>query len=418
MIIVFPLQLFSQQLADVVQSAIEYNNQTKAAKLQTQSAENEMLSEQRSHLPSISLKASYVHITDVPQFEIPIPGFNRTISLNPQDSYETGVQVDYIVFSGFAQSQATKVKEFEHKISRVNERQKNKDVVFNVIQAYRNAQFMKLSLDILADTRQRNVVQMQQAKALLKNGMALRLDTLSLSLNRLSIEQQIIKSKTVLENWLQLLKTLTGKHVNIAVTAEMNNNPVFNAYSVEDQSSVKNIKLQQQKISAIKGISSAAYYPKIWLSASFNYGKPGIDIIKNDWSTYGKWMIGLQWNIWNWRSDAASIEAKHLQYQALQFSERALSDQAQLNYDKALRSFKTLEKQHMVAREAVKVAREKMQIVEANAQNGQLSASDFNEANLELSQAELKQKQILVQLNLQASEIDYLSGKPVNSWRF
>ena len=129
-------------------------------------------------------------------------------------------------------------------------------------------------------------------------------------------------------------------------------------------------------------------------------------------------MIGLQWNIWNWRSDAASVKAKHLQYQALQFSEQSISDQLQLKYDMAVRSFEALEKQQIVAQQAVQVAREKMQIIEANTQNGQLSASDFNEANLELSQAELKQKQILVRLNLQASEIDYLSGKPVNTWRF
>ncbi|MFW9782183.1 MAG: TolC family protein [Candidatus Heimdallarchaeota archaeon] len=55
----------------------------------------------------------------------------------------------------------------------------------------------------------------------------------------------------------------------------------------------------------------------------------------------------------------------------------------------------TLRKQYKVASQAVKVATEKMNIIELNTENGQLSASDFNEANLELSQAQLRQKQIL-----------------------
>ena len=83
-----------------------------------------------------------------------------------------------------------------------------------------------------------------------------------------------------------------------------------------------------------------------------------------------------------------------------------------------MRSFEALQKQNTVAQQAVKVAHEKMQIIDISSQKGQHSASDFNEANLELSQAEIRQKQILIQLNLQATKIDYLSGKPIKMWRF
>jgi len=418
MFIIFPLQIFSQTLADAVASALEYNNQTKAAKRLTHSAEEEKLSEQRSHFPSVSVKANYVHITDVPEFDIPIPNFNRKIMLNPHDSYETGIHVDYIIFSGFAQSQAAKVKEFEHSVMQVKEDQQMKDVAFNTVQAYRNAQLLKLSLDIINDTRQRNIIQMNRAKALLENGMALQLDTLSLSLNRMTIEQQIIQSQSVLKNWFQILEMLTGKKLTLADVNELSDNPFFNNFSSDEQNALKNVKLEKQKMSAFKTISKSGYYPKVWLNASFNYGKPGLDVIKNEWSTYGKWMVGLQWEIWNWWSDNASVQAKDLKLQALQFSEKALQDQLKLDYDKAFRSFEALQKQNKVAQQAVKVAREKMQIVDISAQKGQLSVSDFNEANLELSQVEIRLKQILIQLNLQATKIDFLSGKPVKMWRF
>ena len=170
-------------------------------------------------------------------------------------------------------------------------------------------------------------------------------------------------------------------------------------------------------MAAVTAISKAGYYPKIWVNVSFNYGKPGPDFIANEWDTYGKWMVGLQWEIWNWWSTSASVQAKDLKRQALESSEKTLQDQLKLNYDKAVRSFKALQEQRIVAQKAVKVAREKMNIVEVSAEKGQMSASDFNEANLELSQAEIREKQILIQLNLQATEIDYLSGEPVKMWR-
>lgn len=416
-ICIVPIQLLGQQLTEAVNLAMENNKQVQASELQSQSAEREFLSEERSHLPAISLKANYVHVTDVPQIDIPIPGFNRTIRLNPRDTYETGIQLDYVVFSGFAQSQMAKVKQFEYNTKMVDQNQKEKDIALNTIKAYRNAQFMRLSLSILEKARDRNTLQMTKVKALLNNGMALQVDTLSLALNRMEIEQQIIQSKSVLDNWLQLLATLSGKKINPDEFTDQNTHPAYNEYTLEEQNPFKSIRLQQKKWSAFKAISQSGYYPKVFINASYNYGRPGIDIIKNEWSTYGKWMIGLQWNIWSWRADQASVQSKDLQFRALQLSEQALSDQLKLEYDKAVRSFNALSDQYKVAREAVGVAREKMQIIEVNAQNGQVSASDFNEANLELSQAELKQKQILIQLNLQASKIDYLSGKPVKTWR-
>lgn len=417
LISLLPLPLASQSLSEALQMALENNSQIKAARLQSASVKKELLSLERGYLPAVSLKASYAHISDVPQFEIPLPGISKTITLNPQDNYETGLQLDYVVFSGFAQKESYRVKEFEHKISLANENQNDKDIALNTIRAYRNAQFMELSLDILEKAKERSLLQMQKIKALLENGMALRLDTLSLALNRMEIEQQIIQSESVLDNWLQLLETLSGNAINPQKINDQKNVNLSNGFSMEEQNAFKTIQLQQLKMNAFKAMARSAYYPKVWLSASFNYGKPGIDIIKNEWSTYGKWMVGLQWNIWNWRADQAAVQSRELQYQSLEHAQQSIIDQLKLQYDKATRSFTALSKSHMVALQAVKVAREKMQIIETNTQNGQLSASDFNEANLELSQAELKQKQIWVQLNLQASEMDYLSGKPVNTWR-
>jgi outer membrane protein TolC len=326
--------------------------------------------------------------------------------------------MDYLLFSGFAQSQSIKVKEFEHKISLVNKNQEEKEIAINVVQAYRNAQFMRLSLDILEKAKKRNNLHMQNVLALLENGMALQLDTLSLALNRMEIEQQIIQSKAVLENWLQLLETISGVKVDPLEFTETQGSIISDNYVPEGQNPFKSVLLQQQKMMAFKKITMANYYPRIWLSASFNYGKPGIDIIQNEWSTYGKWMIGLQWNIWNWGADYASVQSRELQYKALQLSGEDIQDQLKLQYDKAVRSFNALNEQLAVTKQAVKVAHEKMQIVEIRAKNGQLSATDFNDANLELSQTELKEKQLLIQLNLQANEIDFLSGKPVTNWRF
>ena len=140
---------------------MDNNDQIKASEILTHSAEQEEISQQRSNLPAFSVKATYIHNTDVPQFDIPIPGFNQRVMLNPQDTYDSGIHLDYVLFSGFAQSQAEKVKAFELSIARVNEDQNKNDIAYKTIHAYRNAQFMRLSLDILSDSKKRNIIQIK-----------------------------------------------------------------------------------------------------------------------------------------------------------------------------------------------------------------------------------------------------------------
>lgn len=65
---------------------------------------------------------------------------------------------------------------------------------------------------------------------------------------------------------------------------------------------------------------------------------------------------------------------------------------------------------------ALSVAQQKMKIVQSRYQQGMASATDFNEANLQLTESELNLKRHYLLMVLKLNEIDYLSGKPLNQW--
>ena len=45
------------------------------------------------------------------------------------------------------------------------------------------------------------------------------------------------------------------------------------------------------------------------------------------------------------------------------------------------------------------------------------SGSDFNDANLNMTETELKYRQFLTAVALKLNELDYKSGKPIQQWR-
>jgi hypothetical protein len=58
-----------------------------------------------------------------------------------------------------------------------------------------------------------------------------------------------------------------------------------------------------------------------------------------------------------------------------------------------------------------------MKIIESQFQQGMVSVTDFNDTNLELTEAELNHKQHLIRMALKVNEIDYISAKPISEWR-
>ncbi|MCB0282508.1 MAG: TolC family protein [Calditrichae bacterium] len=406
-----------QSLNEAIQLALDNNNIIKAVQDESAAARQEWDALKKDALPSVSFDASYRHVTDVATINFPATPISpaRDISLGVYDTYESSINAKYILFSGFAETEAQRVKEFEYKISKTDQLQTEKDIAYNTIEAYRNVQFFILNIKTLNDALKRNDVQAGRVKSLLNNGMALALDTLSLSLARTNIKQQLIRSATILDNWRQILKSLTGADIKPQESAE-NVNPHYADYSFEAQNSFQSLKFRQDMLASVESLKKSEFYPKVFIGASLKYGKPGVDFINNEWMAYGVWNVGLSWDLWSWGADQARVDAVKLQRSALKYREQSLKDQLDLKYNKAERDYKSLNEQYVVAKKAVRVASEKMRIIEINAEKGQLSVSDFNDANLELSQAELNQQQSLIMLNLKANEIDYLSGQPISNW--
>ena len=410
--------LWGQNLQQVIQFALKQNKTIHAQNQLVEKATLEAKATWRTTLPMLDFKSSYHHVTHVPQIEFPaIIGTKApSIQLGAYDSYENSLTVRYTLFSGFALINKVRLMAQKADLEKINLEEAQKEIAIKSITLYRQVQRYQLEIQALNAGLKRIDLQLMRVRPLIQQGMALSLDTLSLTLSKLKLRQKHITVTGHLKDALHQLSQLAGQDVTVTPFS-MAKPPKLHVRFKSNQT-IQMKKLRQYEIlknTQLK-LTQSGFYPKVFLFASYNYGKPGLDMIRNEWMDYGVWGVNLQWNLFSWFSDRLKTQAAKVALKQIYWQKQAVKDQSKTRFDSAVREWKTLMEQFKVRQLALRVAITKMNIVESRYKQGMATVTDFNQANLELTEAELKVKSQLVLLALKQSKIEYISGQPINQW--
>lgn len=409
----------TQSLKETIDLALEANPMIAAGRSQIEESRLDAKSTSRSTLPQIEFDASYRHVSDVAQLELPqftpqMPRMN--VNLGVYDTYETGLTANYLLFSGFAQKSLVGIKNQTVELNNRQLTKTEKSIALEVIIKYRQVQNYHLEVEALNAAKQRIDLQIKRIKALVNQGMALSLDTLSLSLSKLNNDQKIIAAQADLETAKQELTALVGKEIVVNKEVTVNEDNIISLFDAEMNSDLQMLNTRKGIIQSNRTITRSGYYPKIGLFAGVKYAKPGVNFIRNNWMTYGVWGVNLNWNLFKWGADHLKSQSLKAAKNTIEFQYQNLTNQLKTKYDAAVREYRALQKQNKVALSARDLAKRKMEIIQSRYNEGMSSVTEFNDANLELTDTEINLQRQSILLAIKVSEIDYLSGKSINQW--
>lgn len=407
----------AQSLEETIAIALEHNSTLSAARQQLLSAELMQRSASRGSLPSFQFKANFRYQTEVMELDfsgLPLVPYDHLV-LGAKETYETGVTASQLLFSGFAQRANIRMAAEKREMAEISTRRTAKDIALQMALAYRTAQGLTLTIASLNAALQRAELQQDKVTSLIEQGMALGVDTLSISLAKLTYEQQLIAAKAGLATTEQQLEILAGRAISVEESAPPDDYalPLLLLEGIE---ALQTLDTQYRLNRQAYVLAGAKRYPTLAVQASLNYGKPGVDYIANEWMTYGIVALGLQWDIWDWGATNCATQAWSAEMKQIHYLSESAVHQAHLHYDAAKREFKAIREQSRVFARAVSLAGEKLRIIQLKSEKGMVSAHDFNEANLELTQAELGYQGQLIKLAEQIVHIDYLSGNSIELW--
>ena len=263
--------------------------------------------------------------------------------------------------------------------------------------------------------RQRVQLQLDQTTALEKEGMAQKVDILSLTIAKLGYDQKLIAAKAGLADALELLKSLTGKEIGVPPVPKESPRITLPPLKEEALDRIKALAVQRSILRANKKLAESKLYPTLALNGTLHYGIPGVNPVQNEWMLYGTAGVSLSWSF-SWGGDSLAVRAVEHNLAKLSSDETSAREQIELEYNSAVRDWSAMKDELDVLEASLDLAGAKMAIVKSQYEQGLTSTTDFNDANLELTQAKLQCRTQLLSLMLKANQIEALSGEPIDQW--
>lgn len=273
---------------------IEQSNALKQANLNTQ------------HRPQVYVNGQATYQTDA--ISISMPDFaNWTPPQTPRiksisadkDQYKLTLDVNQVIYDGGVtkwQTQVNKTTADIEKYITETELQKLKEQVnilyFTILILNENQNLLKTVSEVLLNKQ-------KLVYSAVTNGTLQQNDIEVINIEILKNNQQLLDVQISITNNKAILSQLIGKPLSDSTIFEL---PEVNLQSADSlkRPEIKMFELQRNNFNLMQQTFKAQSKPKLNLFAQAGYGKPGLNMLKNEFAPYGIVGVVFKWNIWDW----------------------------------------------------------------------------------------------------------------------
>jgi len=409
-----PAAAGAQSLREAVTLALEHDPAIASANHGVQSAELEASAAFLGTLPTLGVSASYQYSSANATLSIPgSPG--QSIELVQQNVFDSSVGLRWAPFTGFAQQAQVETRRLQVRLARNSREAARTRIALQTVSAYRQAQAARLAVESLGSAAERAQLQVDQAAAREEQGMAQRVDVLSLTIARLDYDHKLISARASLADALDRLGSLAGRRIEVAQPPAELPEIALPILQEENLEAIQALAIRRLLLEAGKRLAESKLYPSLSVNAALHYGIPGVNPIENAWMLYGTAGVSLSWS-YDWGGGLRGVRAAERSIAGLDSDAASARQQVELEFGSMIREWTAMTDELDVLAAALELARTRMGIVKAQYDQGMASSTDFNDANLGLTQAELQYRSQLVSLLLEATRIQAASGQPVDDW--
>lgn len=359
----------------------------------------------KNYLPQINLLAQATwqsDVTAVPQ-KVPIPAF--AIEPLSKDQYRAVLDVNQLIYDGGQTKQQKVLNDLQVII-------KAEEVNVGLQQLKERINSLYLGVLLLDEQRRQNALVVSdldagiaKVDAQVKNGTAFRSNLALLQSEKLKAQQRDMELQNDREGLMSVLSLYAGKDLPADAKLTKPAAPILFSETDIDRPEMHFYRLQDSLIKQQALLIDGRLKPRISLFANGGYGRPGLNMLKNEFAPFVTTGVRLNWNISGFytnknEKDLSEITRQDIATQQENFllNTRSQLRQQQSNINKL--------KQLLATDEAIIDL--KTQVKEASKsqlENGVITASDYlREVNAE---DQVRQTRILHDLQLLQAMLNY-----------
>lgn len=358
---------------------------------------------QKGFLPQFSVTGQATYQSDVTKVPVSLPGF--AIDPPAKDQYRLVAEVSQLVYDGGL----TKEQKALQQLNAVVEDQKVEVELYKlkerINQVYLSILFLEEQLKQVELVKTDIQTGIKRVEAQVQNGVAFRSNLNMLKAELLKTEQRVIEVRSSRKGLVDVLSLFTGQVLAENVLLEKPASIVSAVTTEIDRPELKLYNEQEKFIGQQERLINAKNLPKASLFAQGGYGRPGLNMLLNEFDLYYVGGIRFNWSLGGLytkkkEKEQVAINKKMIEVQKETF---LLNTNSQLKQQKAeidkLRQLLDSDIQIVELRRTVTDA------AKAQLENGVITANDYlKEINAEDQARQLK---ITHEVQLLQAQINY-----------
>lgn len=251
-----------------------------------------------SYLPQFTLNGQATYQSTAININMPLP--NNPISISQsKDQYKATVDASQLIYDGgLTRSQ----RNLEKSTLAADQQQVEVDL-YKVKEQINSTYFLILSLqetEKLLQTTLSDLTEKEKTVASsVKNGVLTESDLNNLQAEKLKVEQQVTETGLNKSLAIKILGLLMNKpipeNVCLALPGKL---PADTTASVRPE--LELFYAQQSKLDAAKKLTESSVMPKISAFAQAGYGRPGLNMLDDNFNPFYIVGASAKWTLWDW----------------------------------------------------------------------------------------------------------------------
>lgn len=270
---------------------------------------------EKTFYPSMQLNGQVSYQSDVTQLKIPIPGF--TVPEMAKDWYKLNLDLSQMIYDGGSRKSQREIETFNFKGQVNNILQQEFHFKEMISKIYFRILLLDKSIGVLKSSAKSLQGTLDEMQAALKGGTILQADVNAIKAEYLGLYQKILEAESNKMAAIDLLSVYTAVpvHANDSLLIP----PVSDDFIyVNLRPELTQLNLQQEKLGKMKSLLGAKQRPIVQAYGQLGYGRPGLNMLEDDFKGYYIAGLRLNYKFWDWNTTNREKQLLGLQQQVLE----------------------------------------------------------------------------------------------------
>jgi outer membrane protein TolC len=329
----------------------------------------------KNYLPEMNINGDAHYQSDVTE----VPTVIAAFAPEPldKDQYKISLDVSQVIYDGGIIKRNKDVETIDNEINQQNVGIDLYRLKQNVIGVYFNIISLQESRALLEVTRQNIESRLKEVESGVKNGVVLSSNAEILKAELLKIDQRNIEIESGISSNYKVLSILTGDTITYGTELQLGN-PIVESYTNgHDRPEFTLFNLQQQKAESLKKLASTKLIPKLMAYGQAGYGRPGFNMLLNEFQDY--YIVGakLSWNFYNWNKTRNEKTILDIQKNIIASSRESFDQNLSVDLERRMAEIMKIETLLPKDEEIAGIRAGIVQTYSSQLQNGVITATEY-----------------------------------------